>query len=265
MITERVILTLDALGEARLLAFLTRLDGLLAGVQGDRANIARQFGTRLGNALLEKIHADFLLKAAGGADSSGMVWQKLHPSTIARRRVSRKDLRQAKVSEALYYGGERGLLTPAQNQTWKRIFTRQRAIFINRHRLSDVEASRRAAQIAWAALKREGAQTKLAAFGNRTVQILMDTGELLKHFNPSPNPDGIVNGEVLKVDPGLVTIQVEDARKKWHHQGTRRGLPKRPFWPERGNFPSSYWQRVWDSALSGLVRALALFLNTGGY
>lgn len=108
--------------------------------------------------------------------------------------------------------------------------------------------------------KRSGL-SKLAFFGSRVVQILIDTAELVKYFIPGASPDTLPSSGILSIVPGKVIIEVKDDRKKWHHKGTRRGLPSRPFWPKQANFPSGYWQAVYDSCLQGLVRTLAVVIS----
>src|SRR5262249_17840054 len=118
--------------------------------------------------------------------------------------------------------------------------------------ISDRDAAAQAAKHAWAVLKAEGAKTKLATLGGRSVEILRDTGLLLKSLSP-----GVQSADqILKTTPGAVTVGTN--RMPWHHRGIPGRLPARRFWPEPGAFPDGYLDPFVLAAQRGVLEAVAL-------
>lgn len=231
----------------------------LVGDGPDPHGVVRGIQLRLGVALLSKIQQAFIVKARGGTDECGIKWPPLKRSTIAQRRTTREE------RAALGIGGKRvrGLLTTSEDARWRKLFATRKNWLKAKYGLSDREASARAASIAWATLKREGAKTKLEVLGGRQVETLRDTGELLRSLSPGveDRPSG-AEGQVFRTEPGRVIVGTN--KKPWHHRGIPGRLPARHLWPPDGDLPPAWWEALLGVAQRGTLRALVLVLQRYG-
>lgn len=222
----------------------------------DPGGVARGLQLRLGVALLSKVQQAFIVKSRGGVGEDGIQWQPLKRATIAQRRTS------AGERKALGITGKRvrGLLTADEDKRWRRIFATRKSYFMAKFGLSDAAASERAAKIAWATLKAEGAKTKLEVLGNRQVDILRDTGELFRSLSPGVDatPSG-ADGQIFETPPGQVIVGTN--KKPWHHTGIPGKLPARPLWPTDGRLPVAWWDALLRVIQMGALRALELALR----
>lgn len=148
-------------------------------------------------ALIQKVKAEFIVKARGGSDEAGITWLKLSKAYLAYgRRFGRGEQAALKKGAGLGKGnrfapgGKTGLLTADQYRRWKKIFW---ITFIKMkwHGKSDGEAKSIAAAVAWKKLKEAGAKTKLEVYGNREVEMMRDTGNLLGSLNHDPLPGAV--------------------------------------------------------------------------
>ena len=238
-----------------LLALMSRLPAILSGQTADPLGIARGLQLRLGVALMSKVQQAFVVKSRGGTGEDGIRWAPLTRATIAGRRTTATERRAAGV------GGRRtrGLLTPAQDRRWRTIFATRRARLILSG-MSPGAASSRAAAIAWAVLKSEGAVTRLQVFGGRQVDTLRDTGELFRSLSPGveDRPSG-ADGQLFEVVPGRVVVGTN--KKTWHHRGVPGRLPARPLWPLDGTLPPAWWSHLLGVYRRGLAVALVELLR----
>lgn len=220
----------------------------VSGHSGDYQPYAQQILLRMGISLLSSVQIAFIAKSRGQVGSDGIQWQPLKKETIANRRITGAEKKAAGVTGHR----NRGLLTPAQDQKWRAIFA---SVY---HRLAlelgDGAAKAKAAQAAWAILKGEGAKTKLDIFGNRQVDILRDTGMLLRSLSPVAIGQPLPPGQIVRMEPGA--IEVGSNLKPWHHAGVPGRLPARPFWPSDGSIPASWMESVVDAASGGISEAL---------
>lgn len=204
------------------------------------------------NALLSQIWQAFIEKSRGGVGSDGIKWKPLAKSTIAQRRTT------AGERTKLGIGGKRvrGLLTPAEDQKWRKIFCKVYAQY--RVRMGEKEAMGIAAAVAWKTLKADGAKTKLDVLGNRQVDILRDTGELLRSLQPGVDAQPSGNdGQIIRVGEGRITVGSN--KKPWHHRGNPPRLPSRPLWPLDGKVPE-----VWmDAILEAMTAAIGKTIGAG--
>ena len=245
---------------------------LVAGLGGHVADpelerLVHGIRLRAGMVALSLIQEAFVIKARGGTDDAGIKWDPLSPRTIAYgRRLGPGDPRPYRASTRY---GSRPYLTDAQDRRWKRIYATRRAWLIARHGLSEEDAGARAAQIAWATLKEEGAKTKLELLGSRDVEIGRDTGRLLASLGPgtdrpqdhplesapAPPPDPAEVGDrILRDEPGIVIVGTNV-----EYAGTFHA--RRPLWPYDGVLPDAWQEEILDAVATGiseaLVRALA--------
>jgi hypothetical protein len=208
-----------------------------------------------GIALMSQIQQAFIVKSRGGVGSDGIQWPPLKRSTIAQRPIGVGERKQFKI------GGKRtrGLLTKKQDEEWKKIFGSRLARF--RLFMSEGEAKARAAQIAWAILKSKGAKTKIGVLGGRVVDILRDTGELLRSLTPGiEDQPSHAEGQIFRLSGNSVTVGSN--KKPWHHRGTKR-IPARPLWPLDGSLPPAWRAAVVIALQSAIQRALVALLKQG--
>ncbi len=236
-----------------LAAILRRIPAVCAGREADPNNAVKSLLTRIGVALLSQVQQDFILKSRGGTGRDGIKWKPLSRKTIAQRRVSAGERKAAGIKGKRV----RGLLTPAQDKRWKMIFATKK-FWLMAKGLGEGEASARAAQIAWAVLKSEGAQTKLAVFGGRSVEIMRDTSVLFRSLSPGiedkPYTGRDSDKQVFETAPARVIV------------GTRvpyagRQFRTRPAWPADGMIPAAWWPAILLAAQRGVVRMVALLLG----
>jgi hypothetical protein len=231
---------------ADLNAALAALPSVIAGVGADPAGVGESLCKRMGVALLSQIQQAFVVKARGGVGSDGIAWKPLKRATIAARRTT------AKEKKSLGVGGKRvrGLLTPAQDKLWRRVFAGQKA----RMDLRGIPGSAAiAAKMAWAAVKAAGGRTKLDVLGGRKVEILRDSGRLLRSFAPGveDRPSGAAE-QVFAVAPGRVTVGTNVPYAARQHAD-------RPFWPDA--MPEPWARAVFDALSSGLMKVLGQYLG----
>lgn len=232
------------LGYPPLAELMQRLPGILSGIEPDPYGIVTMLQLRVGMVLLSKIKQAFITKSRGGAGDDGITWKPLDPKTIAQRRVTREEYKVTGTAR-----GSKGVLTPAQITAWNKIFARNMRWLEKRH--GDKEAKKIASSIAWKYVKEKmGARTVQDVFGSRQVDILRDTGELLKSLNP-----GV--GAVMENTGGYIAIGTN--KKPWHHAGTSR-IPTRPFWPPGGVLPDTWWQAMIEEYRQGVLEAIVSIL-----
>lgn len=231
------------------------LEKTLASTNGDSEGVLYGLKLRVGQALLSQIHQDFIIKMHGGTGFDGIKWKPLSPKTIAQRRVSSADRKEAGLTRA---NRNRGLLTAEENRQWKQLFVSKLARL--RLDMPDKDAKGIAAAHAWTVLKYLGAKTKLAVFGNRKVDILRDTGELLRSFSPgvADHPSG-AEGQVFRLEGNVVAVGSN--KKPQHHKGIPGKLPARPFWPLDDVIPEPWWPAIRIAAVNGMHTAARLLFG----
>lgn len=124
-------------------------------------------------------------------------------------------------------------------------------------------AKKRAFAIAWARMKDAGAQTMLQKLGSRQVDILRDTGMLLRSLEPGKEDvPSKAEGQIFRTFlPGKVVVGTHE--KPWHQHGDpKRNLPARPMWPEDGKIPEAWMVPIRAAARRGL-RLIILRLMGG--
>lgn len=200
--------------------------------------------------MLSEVQRAFLTKSRGGVGSDGIQWPPLKPETIARRRTGPGELKELGIRKT----GLRPSLSPDQDRRWRQVYARTlRAGLLY---LSAGEAKSRAAAVAWATVKAEGAQTKLQLLGGRKVDMLRDTGLLFRSLSPGVDdrPSG-ADGQVFDTPPGRVIVGSNV--KPWHHQGDpAKNLPARPLWPLDGSLPEKWRASINRAVATGVLIAI---------
>lgn len=219
----------------------------MAGREPDHQGLARGVQLRIALKLLSKIQQAFIKKSRGEASEDGIVWNPLLPATIAQRRMTRQE------KKTLDIGGRRvrGLLTPAEDREWRKIFRSMMAM-LRAKGVGEGQAQRIAASIAWSKLKAAGAKTKLAVLGSRKVDIGRDTGRMYRSLTPgiegATTPD-----QIVEVPPGAVIVGSNVPYFPRFHK-------KRPVWPAQ--LPEAWWEALIDTANRGLLQAAKKVLES---
>lgn len=256
------------------------LGAILAGRMRDSLGIARGVFLAIGFAALSDIKADFIRKARGGVGEDGEKWPPLSPEYLAYQRRfgpgEKAELKAAAgVGKAQRFGvgGNKGLLTKAQQKRWKTIFAQSLARLLLS--MPPAQAKARAGQIAWATLKREGAKTLLDVYGHRTVEILRDTGILFNSLSPGeitgsgptstykkPSGDGGQQQIFETISNGVVVGTNVPYAASHNYGDSKRGIPKRQFLPEQ---PPPAWLDRWaDAANDALLAGARYAFQKGG-
>ena len=256
--------------------------GTLTG-HGGTSELAKGVFYTLGFAALSDIQADFVRKARGGVGEDGNQWPRLSPKTLAySRRFGPGEQSALKKAAGLGRGsnhgpgGKDGLLTKAQLKRWRQIYGTRLARLAASMPFGAAKA--RAASIAWAAIKAEGAKTKLEVYGNRTVEVLRDTGILLNSLSMG-QLDGDGNGMATYTPPSVpggdqqvfetlqngVIVGTNVPYAASHNYGdAKRGIPARPFIPKPDQVPQVWLERWLNAGMQAVAVAIRTSLETGG-
>lgn len=288
---ENVTVTTSSANKPALRQLVRNLPAILSGRVPDAQSIALGFRTRIGYSILSLIMPNFDALGRGNPGADREKWKALSKEYLAYGRKLTPD--EAKIKgkswqgrrfapgeqaalkkqaglgnqHRLAPGGKHGLLTPQQLKLWRQTYADRLAWYIMRE--PDDKAKEHAAAIAWIVVKRAGGKTKLEVFGNRKVQILVDTGRgagsltpgTITEFGPQasynkPAVKGGADQEFDVTDPTETVVGTNVGYMGAHHRGNKR-LPRRRLWPE--NFPSDWWNTILGNAISGLVRIAELF------
>jgi hypothetical protein len=262
-----------------LVALLRRLPAILSGSVPDVYSIAQGFKLRLGYTFISLVAPNFEELGRGQAGADGDKWAPLSRAYLAYgRRFGPGEMQTLKKAAGLGRGHKHGvgphngLLTRDQILLWKQIFGTRLGWLVKRMPIE--QAKQRAAQLAWAAVKKAGGKTKLDVYGNRKVQILVDTGRLRQSLQPGqlseaasgpgaeynkPNGAGGTNQELETSLAGCIVVGTNDEKAKYHHHG--KGKRRRRLWPSQ--FPTDWWNQILGAGIAGLVRIAELY-NGGG-
>lgn len=248
----------------------SRLKDALIGRASDPHGLARGVFIAIGLAALSDIKDDFVRKADGATGEDGNTWPPLSREYLAYgRRFGKGEQTALKTAAGLGKanrfapGNNKGLLTAAQKKLWGKIFARSYQRFLLS--LPEREAKARAAQVAWAELKRLGARTKLEVFGSRKVQILRDTGVLLNSLSPGemsatgyskPSGDGGDDQIFTTIANGVIVGTTVPYAAVHQNGNPAKGIPPRPFLPvqEAPQVWQDRWAKVADQAIGVAIR-----------
>jgi hypothetical protein len=230
---------------AGLKRILQSIPAIVAGSQADPGGVVQAIQLRCGVALLSQIQQDFITKSRGGTGRDGVTWKPLRPETIAQRRTTAAERKAAGVGGR--NSGHRGLLTEAENRRWRAIFA-SRVAMLRAKGVANAAAI--AAAIAWAALKAQGAKTKLALFGGRRGDIGRDTSAMFRSLTPGVDdkPSG-AEDQIFETIPGAVIV----GSSKPYFPAFNR---VRQVFPTDGTIPAAWWDAINAAAKRGLVAVI---------
>ncbi len=269
-----VYVTVSADQKPKILELVQRLPQILAGRVPDENGIATGFRTRIGYTIFSLIAPNFNEMGRGIAGVDGEKWAALSKEYLAYGRRfgpgEQAELRDEHGVRGVKFqsapGDKKGLLTKQQLKLWRQVFAQSLKRYIMKQ--PEAQARAHAAAVAWIVVKSKGGKTKLEVYGNRTVQMLVDTGYMRASLQPGTLHDQGLNAvytkpggrggmaQVASFDlPYAIIIGTNTQYAKYHHFG--RGKRKRRLWPLE--FPQDWWNQILGSALSGLVRIGELF------
>lgn len=188
-----------------------------------------------GTAVLGRVARAFLVKSTGGTDEAGERWVPLSPVTVLKRLRKRMPTGDRKRPSSA--------LNDQQRRRWWDYY--RRALW----RFKDKSI---AARVAWSRLKREGGVSLFDKYGAANVDILHDTGQLLRSLRPDTHSPH----KVFRVLPGAVELGTDRKGAAAHHSGVFGKLPQRRLWPHPRKWPPEWWRAV----LSGTCNSLAQFI-----
>ena len=260
--------------QAELMGVLRSLPGILTGRVADPYGIGEGFRARIGHATLGLILENFETLSRGEPGVDGEKWPDLSKEYLAyQRRFGQNEKRDLLKGAGLKGqknrhgpGATKGLLTQSQLQLWRKTFSDRFAWYVRSE--PDEAARAHAAAIAWIVVKKAGGKTKLEVFGNRKVQILVDTGYLRGSITPGTlteqgpnalyNPPPIFGGleQVFESQqPYQIVVGTNVKYAKYHHGDGVNGY--RPLWPN--SFPDDWWNQILGVSITGLQRINEIF------
>lgn len=216
---------------------IRKLPSVFAGKSPAAQDISYGLALRMGVTVMSFIRTAFITKARGGTDEAGEKWQKLAPSTIARR-----------LNKAKKTGRDRRRIIKQAEQ---------------RVRDARTEAEKNNARL----------QTKKIreVFGNpEAVEILRDDGTMYNSISPGVSGELMPGGE-LRIRPGealagtnvpYAIFHHSDEPRKMKSDGTPK-LPQRRLWPKPEKWPVSWWAQVRQSSVTGVIEAVKLLVSRG--
>ena len=215
--------------------------------------------TRVGNALLSQIQQDFIVKSRRGVGRDGIQWPELSPVTVARRTVSKKDeaaiRKELKEMREKVFNDEIGRLRAGSFSSFN-----PRPITKEDERIDErlIKQARRYAKEVIDAVSKQFRREKLS---QRQVDILRDTGAMLRAFTPGVGDRQSWEGKQI-FDVGYGQVTVGNREKPWHQLGGGR-LPARPSWPQDNVIPDAWWPPIVGAAERGLRDGMIEMIRRG--
>lgn len=168
------------MGKREVTKLLKAIPSAIAGESSYKAKTIRtRFFAHVARQFFFRQHEAFKQKSEGWADEFGNTWKPISERTRIYRQLTSEERKSFNVKSTR----GRGLLTAEEDRKWRRYFAR--SFHLYSMWMSDKEAKSKAARHAWAKLKEEGARTKKETFKTRKGTILVNTGRLMKSFEPS--------------------------------------------------------------------------------
>jgi len=254
----------------------------ISGAKPDREGLARDVKSRVAWTMFQHISQAFDDKSRGGADESGLRWKRNSPKYLAyqkgraRAMRMRSDMRPKTWENggAGYRTNRRKHLNSTQFRLWKKVYNKNLAILnATGSRWSATRNKADAANAAWAAMRKAGADSLIKRYGtNNADQILVDTGILRRSLEPG-NLASRIRGTYSEYKKPTAD-QIFTSRKGWfligtraktaayHHFGTGnyyvggRGAIRRRLWPLMSRWPSRWWDEACSQAADGIVNGL---------
>jgi phage gpG-like protein len=107
--------------------------------------------------------------------------------------------------------------------------------------------------------------TKAQYFGRRQVDILRDTGKLLRSLTPGIEEPPTLSGspgQIVRTGAGNLIVGTNVPYAEYHQQGTNN-MTARPLWPQDGSIPEAYVPAISRAAIRGILAAYLILLTRG--
>ena len=181
---------------------------IISGREKDPFNLHNKFWGIVTLSMFESISESFNVKSLGLTDDLGNDWHDISVQTKAYGRPAQKGDLSLGQKRATKDSTTIGLLTPNQYKQWKKIFGR--IFHKNKMKIGAAKAKELAGKIAWAELKKTGANTKIDLLGNRNLLILRNTDKLFRSFLPGKLTSNSYRkynkDQIYRVEKGAVTL-----------------------------------------------------------
>lgn len=261
---------------AEAVAIVRQIKDALTGKVSDPTGLARGVFNAIGLKLLSEIKDDFIRKSEGGTGEDGVKWPPLSKKYLAYgKRFAKGEQVALKTGAGLGKGHRHGigtntgLLSASEKKLWNKIFgSRLQRLLLS---LPPAEAKARAAQIAWAELKRMGAKTKIDVFGSRKAPMLRDWGMLFNSISPGeitgtdyipPSKPGGEHQIFSTIANGIIVGTNVPYASVHQHGSPSQGIPARPFLPK--TIPAVWQQRINVVATQAIAIAVRMALDSRG-
>lgn len=222
----------------------------VTGEGPDPSGLVRSWQLAIGMAALASVREAFITKSRGGTDEMGITWPPLKPETIARRRIGKEDLKNPEI------------------RRWNELRKSEEERMYNRYllSLSEYEARQRARQVAPALASKKMGKTRVELLGNRTVDILRDTGRLFNSLMPAEQGYAGADGQaenVFEASDGIIRVGTNVKYAGTHQYGNpARNVPARPFFPpEAEMIPDLWWQDWLDASERAFLLVVLYYLG----
>lgn len=126
-----------------------------------------------------------------------------------------------------------------------------------RRRLAKTDFAGLQKKVKKAKTKAEREQAKAVMEAALNVDILRDTGLMLRSF--SAGVDAAESGAAFQIfvsGPGSVIVGTN--RYPWHHLGVAGRLPARNLWPPDGRLPGEWWDAIRGAGVRGFAAVLVM-------
>lgn len=229
------------------------IDILVAGAP-DPQGIGDQVYLAMAASMLDSVKKNYLEKADGGAGDYGDPWPPLSPETIARRQITKGDLRDKSINN------------------FQKLKNKLKKFWLGRLKLSlpGEAAEKRAEHLARGEASRRLGKSLLSLLGSRDVKMLIDTERLLNSisvgrldegkYTPPEGPGG--EDQLIDFGDGKVVIQTDVEYAEGHNKGLplrKPPLPQREFMPE--NPPQKWEDASAEAGADALAEAIVKLLK----
>lgn len=150
---------------------------VLNGESNKYMSVHTAYKAIMAQEVMKRVNASFWRRAKRGSDDLGNTWAPLAPATHAYKPLSPMEKNTYQINGKL----TRGLLTPAQDAIWRKIFART-FDRLTKKGMSDTQAKKEAGERAWAVVKAAGARTLIGL--GRITDTNIRTGRLVAATKP---------------------------------------------------------------------------------
>lgn len=246
----------------------------IAGSGDDIHGIGAGFRSRLAHTWFSLVAEDFEKLGRGEPGADGRTWDRNSPEYLAYGKGPKSSRMGRGQMPNNYKGGPAahngrlgrapgtGDLNRGQLAQWWKVYSRYKGYYLQYYSLKEAKA--KAAQQAWAAIKKAGATTIISRLGDRPDQVLVDRGTLRRSLQPGELVDYGPDAEyyeqpaqLIEQEAGKMAVGSKVPYAKTHHEPKRKGGKQRRLWPEI--MPDQWFGDIVGAVASGIARIGELF------